>query len=478
MKKYKIAYITMITFLALGACKDKLDEFVPQQDISNELAFSDRATAIGSLMGVYSLLQDLEAQGSMPQMISEYMADNVNFVGSFPTLQDINDYTTLSDNSSVQGIWRDNYEPILAANAVIANVPDVADVTFTNEEKLQVVAEARFLRALTYFQLVNLFGQPFQVNNGNELGVPLVLEPFTGEILYPSRVTVQEVHTQIIADLENAVANLPASYDDAVSTRGRATQGAARALLSRIYLYRGEWQDAADYANQVIGSSIYALASDYNFYNGNTPEDVFTIQNTATDNGRTGSGFWTEYYNPADIGGRGDAPFSANLLAAFNEESGDLRLSSLTQTGSDAASNNSTFTSKFPDAVNNADNAPVIRTTEMYLNRAEALAELNGINAESINLINALRSRAGLGDWVASDFASAGEFLDAIANERRKELCFEGHRRMDLLRRGNGLRPVGDANFTEASFGANRTIFPIPQREMDLNTNLVQNTGY
>jgi starch-binding outer membrane protein, SusD/RagB family len=114
----------------------------------------------------------------------------------------------------------------------------------------------------------------------------------------------------------------------------------------------------------------------------------------------------------------------------------------------------------------------------MYLNRAEALAEVNGVNAESVDLINELRQRADLSDWSTSDFASKQEFLDAIAVERRKELCFEGHRRMDLLRRGQSLRPTGTTYHDNSVPGADKTIMPIPQRERDLNPNLSQNTGY
>jgi hypothetical protein len=135
------------------------------------------------------------------------------------------------------------------------------------------------------------------------------------------------------------------------------------------------------------------------------------------------------------------------------------------------------MTRKFPDAVTNADESPLMRIAEMHLNRAEALAELNGVNQESIDLVNPIRTRAGLAAWTIAQFASKQALIDAILKERRKELCFEGHRRMDLLRRGLPLRTTG-ATAALAAFGADRTIMPIPQREVDLNTNLVQNPGY
>lgn len=455
----------------LSSCEDRL-ELEPQQSLSTSLAFVDKRAAEGSLIGVYSDVQDLEVFGAIPQTIADYQSDNVEFIGSFPTFQEIFQYNTLSDNGSISTMWRDNYSAILAANAVIKNVPGVEDPTFSAAEKAQFVAEAQFLRAIVYFQLVNNFAQPINVGGASAPGVPLVLEPFEGEVDFPARATVGEVHLQIKADLEAAAAALPATYSGEF-TRGRATSGAAQGMLARLHLYRGEYSEAASFANQVISSSTYALAPDYGFYNGTTSEDVFTIIMTAIDNSRTGSGGWASYYSPAEDGARGDCPLSADLIAAFQEEAGDKRFD-LTKVGA----NGMVYTTKFPDAVNNTDNSPVMRITEMYLTAAEALAEQNGVNQASIDLMNPLRERAGLPTWSVGDFASGEALTSAILVERRKELAFEGHRRMDLLRKGLPLRPAGDVNAAQAAAGQPKTILPIPQREVDLNANLVQNQGY
>lgn len=455
----------------LSSCEDRL-ELEPQQSLSTSLAFVDKRAAEGSLIGVYSAVQDLEVFGAIPQTIADYQSDNVEFIGSFPTFQEIFQYNTLSDNGSISTMWRDNYSAILAANAVIKNVPGVEDPTFSAAEKSQFVAEAQFLRAIVYFQLVNNFAQPINVGGASAPGVPLVLEPFEGEVDFPARATVGEVHLQIKADLEAAAAALPATYSGEF-TRGRATSGAAQGMLARLHLYRGEYSEAASFANQVISSSTYALAPDYGFYNGTTSEDVFTIIMTAIDNSRTGSGGWASYYSPAEDGARGDCPLSADLIAAFQEEAGDKRFD-LTKVGA----NGMVYTTKFPDAVNNTDNSPVMRITEMYLTAAEALAEQNGVNQASIDLMNPLRERAGLPTWSVGDFASGEALTSAILVERRKELAFEGHRRMDLLRKGLPLRPAGDVNAAQAAAGQPKTILPIPQREVDLNANLVQNQGY
>ena len=482
MKIYKYLVAIIIVFGGLTACEEDL-ELDPQQSLSDQSAFADGATAEGVLIGAYSLMQDLDVFGGMPQVVADFIADNVNFVGTFPSLQDINNFNHLSINASTANWFRDSYEAITGANLVIDNLPLVDDPNLANIDRARIIAEARFIRALTYFHLINLFAQPVQVDGGQSLGLPLVLEAFTGEVTFPARATVEEVHQQIIADLNAALPDLNESFEANTETRGRATQGAARALLSRIYLYRGAWQQAADLAEQVIASSIYELASDYTFYDQLTSEDIFVVVNTDQDNGATGSGGWDNYYEGSEQNGRGDATFSQNLIDAFMEEPGDLRFE-LKEEGVDAQALTSFFTTKYNDAQNDIADAPVIRTTEMYLNRAEALAELNGVNQTSIDLINDLRARAGLADYTTGDFASGQELIDAILVERRKELCFEGHRRMDLLRKGLPLR-TAESEPTSALTGAgisspgdDKVIIPIPQDQVDLNPNLQQSPGF
>lgn len=472
MKNYKVNIILAAFAVSLFSCEDLETE--PQQSLSTELAFSDRQAVEGSLLGVYSLTQVFDVYGSLPQVIADYQSDNVNFIGSFPTLQSINDFSTQADNGNVATLWRYHYRAILAANAVIKFTPDSPDATLSEEERNQFVAEAKFVRALLMFQMVNLFAHPVQVGGESSEGIPIVLEPYEGEIVNFPRSNVGEVHAQIRRDLEEAFPHLPVEHGTAAFTRGRATVGAAKALLSRVHLYREEWQQAADLAEEVLDSELYAVAPNYGFWGENAAEYVFSVQNSEIDNGRTGSGGWGEYYNPASAGARGDAPFSAYLIEAYGEEPGDKRFTELTQIGD----NGMVYTTKFPDFVTHSDNSPVIRSTEVALNLAEALAQIEGINDGSLGIINQLRTRAGLSSVSEADFSSPQAFIDFILNERRKELAFEGHRRMDLLRYGLPLRPETDPRFEASQAGADKTILPIPQRERDINPELSQNQGF
>lgn len=469
--KLRYYILTSAIVLSMFGCKKELD-LLPQQSLSDQIVFNSPATTLSALRGVYSTAQTLDFYGSLPQVIGDYMGNNVDFVGTFPTLQDLNNFSAVSTNSNVQVLWQIHYQVIARANTIISKVNGVEGLSA--EEKSQYIAEAKFLRALAYFQLANFFSQPFQVSAGTNLSVPLVTADFTGTIEFPSRNTLSQVHEQIIQDLTEASSALPQSYADAAETRGRATKGAAFALLSRLYLYREEWSKAESAARSTLSQGIYDTAPNYSFYSGNTSEDVFTIQNSAIDNGRTGSGGWASYYNPAAVGGRGDAPFSQDLINAYTSEPGDIRYN-LKNTGNAADGLPHFFTSKFPDAVNNSDNSPVIRTTEVYLNLAEALAHQSATpNVEAVTILNSrIRSRAGL---AAKTVTSQQALIDALLIERRKELAFEGHSRMDLLRNRQPLR-AGNA---AAAFGGAKTILPIPQREIDNNAGLQgqQNAGY
>lgn len=208
---------------SLSSCEDL--DIDPQQSLSTELAFADKQAVEGSLLGVYSLTQEFEVFGSLPQVIADFQSDNVDFIGSFPTLQDVRLYATQSDNTTIRDLWRRHYRAILAANAVIQFTPESPDESLTQEQRDQYVAEAKFMRALLMFQMVNLFAHPIQVAGESAPGIPIVTAPFTGEITGFPRSTVGEVHAFILDDLTAAVDDLPVSYDAANFTRGRATQG-------------------------------------------------------------------------------------------------------------------------------------------------------------------------------------------------------------------------------------------------------------
>ncbi len=466
VKNFIFTTLVLLLFTT-SSCVERLD-IAPEDSLTGDVVLTNAGIAEGVLIGAYSRMRDDDAFNGTLQLTQEWMCDNVNFVGSFPTFQEIRDYTTLADNGSISAFWRDHFRPIASANFLINRLPTAEVPDLSDEDRARIIAEAKFIRAITNFDLVNVWAQPFQISNGTNPGIPLVTEFFDGDIspFQLPRSTVNEVHAFIEKDLLEAIPDLPE-----VTSRGRASKGAARALLARLYLYREQFNEAADFANQVIQSSQYSLASDYTFYNQNdSPEHIFQIINDAVDGQTSGQG-WSGLTNPAPAG-RGDAPFSQNLLDAFAEEPGDKRFTTLNIVGTDALGGTSTFSTKFPDGTNNSDNGPILRVTEMYTIRAEAnLRAGTNVGDTPLNDINTLRARAGLPALATID-------LGIILNEKRKELCFEGQRRMDLLRNGMSLRRPGMPNETESAVGANKTILPIPTSELDLNPNINQNPGY
>ncbi|WP_298546582.1 RagB/SusD family nutrient uptake outer membrane protein [uncultured Aquimarina sp.] len=460
--KFSALIILLVTLLTTS-CEDKI-ELLPEDLTVNEVVFSNGALALGAVTGIYNRAQQDDVLNGTLQFSSEWQADNVDFIGTFTTFGEIRDYATLAANTSIFGIWDDNYEVIGAANLVIDNVPLIQDDSFTAEQRTQAIAEARFMRALVYFNIATVFGQPLQIGAGSDnLSVPLVVSSELGQEL--PRATLGQVYDFVESEF---LAIIPDLTD---GTRILASPGACRAFLARLYLYQERWDDAANFANDVINDSFYSLATDYTFYDSpDATEHIFTLVNDAVNGQDSGQGF-SGLSNPVP-GGRGDVPFSQDLLDAYAEEPGDLRFDNLNQTGPGAEGPDRIFTNKFPEDVNNSDDAPVMRVTEMYLTRAEAnLRGSTSIGATPLDDINELRNRAGLSDLTSVD-------LDIILNERRKELAFEGQRRMDLLRNSQSLRRPGQVNEANSAPGADKTIFPIPQAVRDLSPFLDQNPGY
>lgn len=471
--KYNLLLLFTVAFLV--SCEDELD-IISEDDVDSTALFSTATTVEGGVLGLYSQAQDANAFNGTIQTLSEWQADNSDFKGSFPTFRQVFDYATQADNTSVDAIYFQNVDIVEACNLIITDLPlaEPRPLDLTEELEAQFLAEAHFLRALTNFNLSMYFGQPYNVDNGNSLSVPNTLSVFRGdnqEEFDIPRSTLNDIYNQIEDDLSIAISGLPESYGDGEDTRGRATSGAATALLARLELYRENFDVAAQLATDVINSPVYELANGYDFYNTFSSEHIFNIVNLAIDSQNSNEGY-SGLNNPTP-GGRGDAPFSQDLIDAYESEPGDLRFSELTQVGVDAQGVESVFTSKYPDPNSQADNAPVIRITEMYLIRAEANVRNNNssIGASPLEDINLLRERASLDPLSSVD-------IDDVLRERRKELAFEGgHRRMDLLRNGRGLRE-GLEFEAQAEVGQPLTILPIPQREIDLSTQIEQNPGY
>jgi starch-binding outer membrane protein, SusD/RagB family len=313
-----------------------------------------------------------------------------------------------------------------------------------------------------HFELVKLYASPWSAggNTAANSGIPIVLTPaLTLEQAQakPGRATKAEVYQQVINDLTKAASLLP-------EKKGiRVNQPAAKALLARVYLQQGNYALARDAANAVIESRLYGLNPIVTvaFNNRNSAESIFEIQQNEQNNaGRANDGMAT-FYACFDGVGRADVEILGSHLNLY--EGSDMRLTELVYLGgSDCSKPNRARTGKWTDP---AQNLPVIRLAEMYLIRAEANFRLNtSVGATALQDVNLIRTRAGASKYVTVD-------LEKILLERQLELAFEGNRLHDIKRTKGNLTP-------NIPYDSPLLVLPIPQREIDVNGNLIQNTGY
>ena len=355
-------------------------------------------------------------------------------------------------------MWVSGYDGINRCNKVIEAVTKGLDEAGFDEVKDRIQGEALFCRGVIYFETVQNFGLPYSSSSTSDLGMVIKntpsndLESATEQL---PRSTVKETYDQAIADLKAAEALLPLASD-----YGRANKYSCRAYLARIYLQMKDYSNAASYAQQVIGSGNYSLTTDPTKIFGETftSEMIFGIVHTATDNFGNNNESLANYFNPTQ---RGDIILKPSSIVLYDVT--DLRL------GWFYLSDDSWWTNKHDQ---NDYDAPIIRLAEMILTKAEALAESGTNLDEALTLLNQIRSRAGL---VALTGLSQSELIEAIQAETIKEFMCEGHSIYDLQR---WRKDIGYSNMdinTTKPWNDPSMVFPIPQREMDVNDNLTQN---
>ena len=440
----------LLGLLGLGTsgCSDFLNP-QPRNSLSPDQVFSDAAGASAALIGTYGALTSANYQGVTYLAFADLAADNLAHIGSFPTWAQVKNRSVLPDNADITNMWARLYEVVNRANNVTFYAPSVANITDT--QKTQVIAEAQFLRAVAYFDLTRFWGD-----------IPLVLTPTTGPgpDLNVARSAQSAVYDQIAMDLTAAESVLPEA------NTGRATKWAATALKARLALYRENWQDAANFADQVIASNKFQMLPSYRaiFDTENSAESIWSIQFEATGN----RSFEAFYMVPGTLGGRGEVtPVSTTLPDAY--EAGDKRKPATISDGTFVSATGA----KYPVGVQvkytspaGDDNVHYLRYAEVLLIGAEAKAHL-GKTDDALALLNRIRTRAGL----PASTATGTALLDAIAKDRRLELALEGHRWFDLKRTGKAQSVL---NITDP----NKLLFPVPLRELQNNPNMTQNPGY
>jgi hypothetical protein len=479
-----------LLLVAAPACTDLLTE-QPKDRIASDAFFQTAADAKAAIAATYRPLSTGSLWGTNLQWALNAATDesrvgpeeeNPNIVA----LTQLSWTTTnpyIAGSNASGGAWGGLYQMITRANLVLARVPDI---TMDDTQKSQILAEAKFLRALGYFYLVRLYGD-----------VPLVLTPEDQAALGP-RTPVATVYAQIVKDATEAEAVLPATWGS--TDKGRATKGSAEALLAEQYIWRKDWPNAATYAKKIIDGGNYALVANYiqAFLPGsqNRSEEVFAAQSSsATGAPAIDIAAW-EYprnMNPNSNGGWG----TWQPLQAFIDgyPAGDYRKEvSFFTSGLDPSNKVVTFLPhvyKFRPTARPGQqdvNWPIYRYADVLLMYAEALNEQGQPDA-AIAYVNMIRARArngtgAEGRTLPADLAtgqSQAQVRAEIFDERKWELAYEGKRWFDLVRQGFTTFQAAEATdptVIPANVLATRMVWPIPQVQIDLNKQLTQNPGY
>ncbi len=497
----KITYIVLLVAAALSvSCKGFLNEepFLTQ---SNELALADYIGLDKAVAGAYGPLVASSWYGADFVLSSEMRAENATIPVNtqFQSGRGTTGfYMTYSADATV-GIWGYGYYVISAVNNVLEAIEtkgmeNLVSSSVSEQDIKNLQAECLFLRAFSHFDMARIYGySPAKAASvGFNDCIPIILKTDKTATEQPARNTVAEVYDQIIADLLEAEKLIDPDYVRAGVADAKATVSlpVIQAFLSRVYIYNQNWQGAADYATKVINNKAFRLwtAEEYpevwgaEVGSGEVIFEVYGRQSNDYDAYWEGPSHMTNPFGYADIA-------AASALTSLFEE-GDVRGTKGVRgaddgavmfcTDADEASGGELWTMKYygkgyGDANNTPDvsNVIVLRLSEMYLNRAEALA--NGANisgASALSDINAIRSNRG-----ASALTSVGSA--AIALERRLELNFEGHYWFDLGRTTSGSIKYqdsrrGDNIDAQSKFWA----LAIPKREYDVNSNLTRNPGF
>jgi hypothetical protein len=476
--------LTGLSLIMLNACSDFLTEDL-KGSFSSATFYQNDKQAIQAVNGVYNAITFCTFNNAI--WVFGDIASDDSVKGGNPGDQAeityIDEFTADANNGIISNYWSFAYEAIARANNVIANVPAV---NMDEVTKNRIIGEAKFIRAYTYFNLVNVFGK-----------VPLKLLPqLSQETIHVGLSEIADIYSQIEKDLTDAAAVLPVSYTS--PDIGRVTRGAALAMLGKANLYQEKWSAALASFQQVDALGIYRLLPDFadNFKlkNENSSESVFEIQHLANQNPFTGNAL-NQWFAPAQEGGYYFNAPTQSLVNAFETSSSgevDPRLdASIGRDGhvwlngeifSASSSPTGFLTKKHQQPLSEVSsslkgdgdlNYIYLRYADVLLMKAEAFNEINNIDSARANL-NRVRQRARasfngnppaglLADITLTD---QNQMRTAIQHERRVELAQEFHRYFDLMRWGKSV--------AESALGADfnyetKRYAPIPQAEIDSN---------
>jgi starch-binding outer membrane protein, SusD/RagB family len=491
-----ILYSILLLAIAGSSCQKKVLDMKPDDLLSSDLAFSTPEKIEASTIACYDGLQSSNFLSGRAliyvDLLGEDIFDRTGFFTELPR------FNLLANNGIVAAVWTAGYDAIARANRAIAGITANSS-KLTAAKAKELIAECKFVRAVSNFYLVNFFAQPYSFTaDASHRGIPIITKSYTynDPDANKPRSSVDEVYTAVITDLTEALADLPLNYtgytNNTYHNKTRGTKAAASSFLSRVYLYKGDYANARKYALDVISGNYGTFALngtvDAAFLIANkfqTVETVWSVPNNATDNPNTNNAL-PQHYHPT---GKADLAVSNSFLDVTINRffAADDKRRAMIIPGVPATSTTAfKFTSKYADTKTRADWAPIMRYAEVLLTYAEAQARIaTGVDADAVAKLNLVRDRArgASPSYTVGSFANKDSLVVAVLGERHIELAFEGHRFWDLMRvKANVINKYdsyGTNLLPTQPFGAKKNIFPIPQIEVDKSKGvLVQNDDY
>jgi hypothetical protein len=475
MKQVAYAILCTLSISCLVSCEKDLDT-TPTTSIEEVYVFDTPERILGQVNSLYDAVKSGNFLGGRYLIYNDIRAEEfINMKGNSVTGLLTWNYGLTSSSPEVENLWTAAYAAINKCNLFLK-------LSEQNASKIdpalypQYRAEAKFLRALCYFDLVVLYARPYTMTNGETPGLPLRLNAeTTSENNDLARSSVKDVYQQIINDLNEAQLNLPLSYGNDLLNVTRAHKNTAIALKTRVYLSMGKYTDVISEAQKIVSNSApyqamtgvpFKLEPNVAtpFTKFTTPESVFSMPMTDGDNPGTQNQL-AYYYNKTPIG---NAEYSLNAKGIFaNTEwtATDARRINFIITGS------TNYLKKYNNPA--TDYVPVIRYAETILNYAEAAARV-GDMPKATDLLKAIRNRSDASYvFPTSAIDTQDGLIQTILTERRIELLAEGFRSIDLLRQGATIPGKGTVN--AVSPAQREYIWPIPNSEMLTNKLMIQN---
>lgn len=465
----KMYFLVMILIgLTTVSCSEDFLDVKPQQAVPADGALETIGDFEAAIAGVYDGLSSSNYYGRYFVLVSDIMSDDVKQNASANRASDWAAYagSSTDNNNLALNVWNAGYKVIDRANRIIhAEVELPASV---QDEYGNIRGQAYAARALAHFDMVRIYAQHYTYSqDASHPGVPIITEFDPDQ--KPARNSVKEVYDQVISDFQASLGLIGENNNSFY-----LSESAVHGLLSRVYLYKEDWANAKEAATEVISSGKYDLVDHDNyatiFTGDHSPETLFEIDMNPTDNRGSNAigGMYLE-------SGYGDYLPTKDLLNLIPGEDARQAMFSVDEdlAGDYASHRVAKYSSPLGE-----DNTPVIRLSEVYLNRAEANYHLNQTEAAQDDL-DAIRQR-GLPS--ADDVTATGsELLEEILKERRIELSFEGHRLYDLTRNKKGVIRedcTAPENACTVTYPNDRFVLAIGQYETDVNPNIVQNPGY